>query len=72
MYSFNVDFHEGAIRLTVTESRGWLYRLLTGGHATTRREYFFARGGAIQLGRALLKQAAAIGTLITPGNEGRP
>lgn len=72
MYSFNVDFHEGAIRLTVHESRGWWYRLLTGGHATSRREYFFARSGAIQLGRALLNQAAKVGTLTTPGNAGRP
>jgi hypothetical protein len=72
MYSFNVDFHEGAIRLTITESRGWWYRLLTGGNGISRREYYFARAGAIQVGRALLNQAAALGAMAKPANEGRP
>lgn len=68
MYEFTVDFHEGAIRLTVRERHGglvgWMLKLLAGREWTRRTEVYMDRSSAIKLGRKLITQAAAVGRLV--------
>ena len=61
MYSFYVDFHEGALRLTVKKRRGAIYRFLTGQAETTIIEAYLGRSDCINLGGTLINKAAALG-----------
>ncbi len=63
MYSFYVDFHEGAIRVTLKEQCGWLRRTLTGQQTRTVAEAYMDRGQAIQLGSKMLKVANSLGRI---------
>lgn len=57
MYSFSVDIHEGAVRIVITQQRGWLYRLLTGQAETIVAEIYQPRGDCLKLAQALFKAA---------------
>jgi len=65
MYSFFVDFHDGAIRITVWERCGWLRRFLTGQEDRVVAETYLARGQAIKLGGKILNVANSIGRVVT-------
>ncbi len=71
MYIFYVDFHEGAIRLTVKKKRSALFRWLTGEVTTTVIEAYMGRSGAIQLGRKLINQAGALGRVVRERDDGK-
>jgi hypothetical protein len=61
MYSFYIDFNEGAIRLTVKARPGWFARWLLGPGERTVIEAYLDRRDCIALGSKLLRQAQGLG-----------
>jgi hypothetical protein len=61
MYSFYIDFNEGAIRLTVKARPGWFARWWRGPGERTVIEAYLDRRDCIALGSQLIKQAGRLG-----------
>lgn len=69
-YTFYVDFHDGAVRVTIKATCSRLRRWLTGQAECTVLETYMDRRYAIKFGQRLFQLASTLGRRYDIGNPG--